>query len=376
MATKQDYYEILGVKKDAGEDEVKKAYRSLAMKYHPDRNTGDEAAAVKFKEAAEAYAVISDPEKRQIYDRYGHAGLSKVGVPDFNNQSIFDVFGDIFSEIFGGGRRRRGPQPGNDLGVEVDIDLLEAARGCRKPISFPRQEMCDACSGSGCKRGSHPSKCRHCNGHGVVLMNQGFFRVQQTCRSCGGRGTIITDPCPNCHSQGRVRVKRNLEVDIPPGAFTGLQWKVSGEGEAGAPGGLRGNLIIQVRVREHPLFQREADHLLCQVPITFSQAALGGEIEVPTLDGPIKQRLQRGIQSGDQVIVTGKGVPNLRTRKPGDLYVHLVVETPRDLTKRQEELLRELAEIDQKNVSPERKSFFEKIREFFKPLEKTEEPKQ
>ena len=314
MTAKRDYYEILGVKKDASEEELKKAYRSLAMKYHPDRNLGDEDASHKFKEAAEAYAVVGDSEKRQIYDRYGHAGLSNVGMPDFNNrQSIFDIFGDMFGDIFGGGRRQRGPQPGSDLGLELEIDLVEAARGCKKPIALPRQETCQDCSGSGCKRGSSPAKCRQCSGTGAVLINQGFFRIQQTCRGCGGRGVVITDPCTTCHGNGRVKVKRELEVEIPPGAFTGLQMQYRGEGEAGAPGAPRGNLIIQIHVREHSLFQREGDHLICQVPITFSQAALGGDIEVPTLDGPVVQKLKRGVQSGDQIIVSGKGIANLRS---------------------------------------------------------------
>ena len=367
MANKPDYYELLGVTRDASEEELKKAYRSLAMKYHPDRNSGDEKAAHKFKEAAEAYAVLGDADKRQIYDRYGHAGLSSVGMPDFNNrQSIFDFVGDIFGEIFGGGRRQ-GSGRGNDLGYELEIDLLEAARGCKKPISIPRHEVCHDCAGSGCKRGSSPSRCRHCNGQGVVLISQGFFRVQQTCRGCGGRGVVITDPCPTCHGSGRVKVKRDLEVSVPAGAFSGLQIQYRGEGEAGDPGAPRGNLIIAIQVHEHPLFQREGDHLLCHVPITFSQAALGGEIEVPTLDGPTLQVLKRGVQSGDQIIVSGKGIPNLRSHRPGDLYVRLEVETPRNLTKRQEELFRELAEIDKKHVSPQCKSFFESIRKFFKP---------
>jgi len=367
MTAKLDYYEVLGVKKDASEEELKKAYRSLAMKHHPDRNAGDEEAAHKFKEAAEAYAVLGDAEKRQLYDHYGHAGLSNAGVPDFNNRdSIFDLFGSIFGDIFGGGQRRRGgPQPGSDLLYELEIDLIEAARGCSKTINIPRQENCGECGGAGCRKGTNPAKCRQCNGHGVVLTNQGFFRIQQTCRGCGGRGAIITDPCQNCHGNGRVRVQRTLDLQIPAGAFDGLQLAVQGEGEAGAPGAPRGNLIIRVHLREHNLFQREGDHLLCQVPITFSQAALGAEIEVPTLDGPVLQKLKHGIQSHDTVVLHGKGMPNLRTGRRGDLVVRLLVETPRKMTERQEELFRELAEIDQKHVSPQRKGFFDKIRDFF-----------
>jgi molecular chaperone DnaJ len=371
MTAKLDYYEVLGVKKDASPEELKKAYRSLAMKHHPDRNSGDEEAALKFKEAAEAYAVLGDAEKRQLYDRYGHAGLSNAGMPDFSNRdSVFDLFGSIFGDIFGGGgQRRRGPQAGNDLLYELEIDLLEAARGCKKTLTIPRQENCGECGGSGCRKGTHPAKCRQCNGHGVVLTNQGFFRIQQTCRGCGGRGAIITDPCTACHGTAKVRVQRTLELQVPAGAFDGVQLAVQGEGEAGAAGAPRGNLIVRIHVREHVLFQREGDHLLCQVPITFSQAALGGDIEVPTLDGPVTQKLKHGVQSHDTVVLHGKGMPNLRSGRRGDLVVRLLIETPRHLNKRQEELFRELAELEKKHVSPQRKSFFEKFRDFFSPTQ-------
>lgn len=371
MSTKRDFYEVLGCKKEASEDELKKAYRAMALKYHPDRNSGDEQAAVYFKEAAEAYAVLSDPQKRHLYDRYGHAGLQGTSMPDFGDRdSVFDIFGDIFGEIFGGGGgggRRRGPQAGRDLGYELEIDLLEAARGTKKNITIPRQETCSDCGGSGSKKGTRPAQCRQCKGQGAVLLNQGFFRIQQTCRGCGGRGEIITDPCAGCHGKGRVKVRRTLDIEIPAGAYNGMQMAYRGEGEAGAAGAPRGDLIIQIRLREHALFKREGDHLFCQVPITFSQAALGGDIEVPTLDGPIPQTLKRGIQSGEAMVVSGKGLPNLRTGKRGDLVVQVILETPRTISKRQEELFRELAEIDQRDVSPQRKSFFEKIREFFAP---------
>jgi molecular chaperone DnaJ len=378
--TKRDYYEVLSVSKSATAEEIKKAYRKLAMQYHPDRNHGDEEAAQKFKEATEAYDVLSDTQKRERYDRYGHAGLEGMHMHDFSNtDSIFDVFGDLFSDLFGGGGggRRRGPRPGRDIGVAMQIDLVEAARGCKKTITFPREENCDECAGSGMRAGSKPANCKHCNGHGVVLLSQGFFRVQQTCRACGGSGSIITDPCARCHGKGRLRVERSVDINVPAGAFTGVQLAARGEGEAGQPGAPRGDLICEIHVREHPLFQRDGDDLICQVPITFSQAALGGSIEVPTLDGPIEHNLKRGLQPGDAFRITGQGMPSLRHKRKGDLVVVVNVETPRNLTKRQEELFRELAEIDQKHVSPQRKSFFDKIREFFtgttEETDKTEE---
>lgn len=365
MTTKRCFYEVLGVQKGATEEELKKAYRTLAMKYHPDRNVGDEEAAARFKEASEAYAVLTDPEKRAVYDRYGHAGLNGLGMPDFGSRdSIFDMFGDLFSDFFGG-RRQRGPQPGDDLGYRLEIDLFEAAKGCKKTLSFPRKETCPECSGSGCKKGTRTAQCRHCRGQGFVMMRQGFFSIQQTCRGCGGTGVVITDPCSHCQGRGRVSAKRTLEVTVPAGAYTGFRFACRGEGEAGQPGAPRGDLIIEVQVREHELFRREGDHLICQVPVTFSQAALGAEIEVPTLDGPVKHTITRGIQSGEVLRIPGKGMPSLRTGRPGDLLVVVNVETPKNLTKRQEELFRELAELDKKHVSPERKSFFEKLKGLF-----------
>jgi len=374
MAQQRCFYETLSVERTASAEEIKKAYRSLAMKYHPDRNAGDDEAAHKFKEVAEAYAVLSDTEKRQVYDRYGHAGLSGMGMPDMSSaESVQDIFGELFGGIFGGGgRRRRGPRSGNSLHLVLDITLAEAARGVTKTVTVPRKETCPDCSGSGAKPGTRTSQCKQCNGQGVVLTNQGFFRVQQTCRACSGSGAVITDPCATCHGGGRVSIKRTIDIRVPPGVGTGMQDEYRGEGEAGEPGAPRGDLIVEFRIREHPLFKRDGDHLVCQVPITFSQAALGGEIEVPTLEGPATHNLQRGVQSGEAVRISGKGMPNIRSGKRGDLYVVVVVETPRNLTRRQEELLRELAEIEKKHVSAERKSFFEKIREFFSPKEASE----
>jgi molecular chaperone DnaJ len=373
---KRDYYEILGITQEASAEEIKQAYRKLAMRYHPDRNAGDTDAEIKFKEAAEAYEVLSDTHKRQRYDRYGHAGLDEMSLTDFSARSPFDLFGDIFSDLFGGGRRS-GPQPGRDLLYDVELDLAEAAHGVRKAFTIPREENCSDCSGSGARRGTQPATCRHCGGRGVVLNSLGgFIRVQQTCRGCGGRGVIITDPCSTCHGRGRVEARRTIEVNIPPGVDTGMRIPLRGEGEAGDRSAPRGDLYVQINVREHALFRRERDNLICQVPITFSQAALGGPIEVPTLDGPLTHNLKGGIQSHDVVRIPGKGISNVRSGRRGDLLVVVVVETPKNLTKRQEELLRELAEIEKKHVSPQRKSFFEKLKGLFSSTPREDTQKQ
>jgi molecular chaperone DnaJ len=370
--SKRDYYEVLGVVKGAGADEIKKAYRKLAMQYHPDRNAGDEEAAFKFKEASEAYAVLSDPDKRDRYDRYGHAGLEGMAMPDFGEGSLFDVFGDILGGLFGGGggarRRQHGPQPGEDLLYALELDLKEAYTGCKKTISIPREENCPDCRGSGARPGTQPVRCRHCDGRGAVLRSQGFFRIQQTCPGCGGRGFVIPELCANCRGQGHVTIRRTLEVEVPAGVDNGRRQipPLRGEGGAGEPGAARGDLYFEVRIREHALFKRDGDHLVVpEVPITISQAALGGKIQVPTLDGPIEHELPRGVQSGDVFEIPGKGMPNLRSGRRGSLLFRAIVETPTHLTKRQEELLRELAEIDRKSVSPRRKSFFERIRSLF-----------
>jgi molecular chaperone DnaJ len=366
MAVKRDYYEVLGVRREADEEEIKRAYRRLAMEHHPDRNVGNPEAEEKFKEAAEAYEILRDPSKRQSYDRYGHAGLEGMNVPHFNNaQSVFDLFGDLFGDMFGTRGGRRGPQAGRDLQIAIDVELVEAARGVTKTITVPREELCGDCGGSGARKGTQPAPCKRCQGRGVVIQSQGFFRMQQTCRGCGGSGYVITDPCSGCHGNGRVVARRTLDVAVPPGVDTGTRIRLGGEGEAGDRGAPRGDLYCLLRVRDHPLFQRDGANLICQVPVAFSQAALGGDIDVPSLDGAIKHHLKRGVQSGELIRIAGKGMPNLRGGRPGDLLVAVMVETPRHLTKRQEELFRELAELDQKHVSPERKSFLEKLRHFF-----------
>jgi molecular chaperone DnaJ len=368
--SKRDYYEVLGVAKNAAEEEIKKAYRGLAMKYHPDRNPGDDEAAHKFKEAAEAYAVLSDMEKRQIYDRYGHEGLSGVAMPDFGNiDSIFQGLGDIFGGLFGGGGRR-GPHGGNHLLCRVQIELIEAFRGCKRSIDVPRHELCSECGGSGAKRGSKPARCRQCNGRGATEVRMGPFQMRTQCNACGGAGSVITDPCRQCRGRGLVKVTRTIELTIPPGIDNGERVTLRGEGEAGDPGGQPGNLICEIHVREHSMFQREGENLICPVPITVSQAALGAEIEVPSLDGPFTHAIRPGVQSGDVLRIASKGMPIRGSGgRRGDLRVVVIVETPKNLSKRQEELFRELAELDQKIVSPQRKSFFEKLRGLFSGAE-------
>jgi len=366
MAAKRDLYEVLGLTRDADEETLKRAYRKLAMQYHPDRNPGDEEAAKRFKEAAEAFEILRDPQKRARYDRYGHAGLEGMASHNFRDaESIFDVFGDLFGDVFGG-RRRRGPRPGNDLQLTLEIDLVEAYTGVRRDLKIPRAERCHTCSGTGARPGSQPRVCSRCNGQGVLLHGQGFFRIQQTCGACQGQGTVIIDRCLDCGGQGSITVERELSLQIPPGIDDGMTIRLQGEGEAGDPGAPPGDLHCIIRVRPHRLFVRQGLDLHCEVPITFSQAALGGPLEVPTLEGKYTTvTLQRGTQTGEEIRVPGKGMPHVRGGRTGDLVVHLRVVTPRNLSRRQEELLRELAEIDKTNIAPERKGWLDRVVEFF-----------
>jgi len=369
MATKRDFYEVLGVKRDASPEEIKKAYRQLALKNHPDKNPGDAEAERRFKEGAEAYEVLSDQAKRQRYDRYGHAGLEGAGVHDFRNaEDIMSVFGDIiggglFGDLFG--QRRRGPRAGQDLLMKLEIELQEAARGTTKSIDINRHEYCNECNGSGARKGTVATTCNYCGGQGQVVQARGFFQVATTCPSCGGEGVRVTDPCPSCRGSGRVAASVNLKVDVPPGVESGMWLQVRGQGEPGDPGAPRGNLRIQIMVRKHTFFERNRNDLFCQVPISFSQAALGAEIEVPTLEGTDRLHVPKGTQSGDVLRLKGRGMPDIGGRGRGDELVEVIVETPRVLSARQEELLRSLAELDHEDVSPKRKSFFEKLRDYF-----------
>ncbi|TVP91144.1 MAG: molecular chaperone DnaJ [Pseudomonadaceae bacterium] len=373
---KRDFYEVLGVDRGASDAELKKAYRRLAMKYHPDRNPDDAEAIEKFKEANEAYEVLTDGNKRAAYDQYGHAGVDPNmgggqgggfgGGGDFS-----DIFGDVFGDIFGGGGRGRGRssvQRGSDLRYTLELDLEQAVRGDEVTIRIPTLEECETCDGSGAKKGSSPVTCTTCGGIGQVRMQQGFFSVQQTCPRCHGTGKMITDPCTDCHGQGRKEKQQTLSVKIPAGVDTGDRIRVSGKGEAGLNGGPPGDLYVVVSVREHKIFQRDGKNLFCEVPISITDAALGGELEVPTLDGRVKLKIPAGSQTDKLFRMRGKGVTPVRGGATGDLLCRVVVETPVNLTKRQRELLEELRETLQEEgskQSPRANSWFEGVKKFF-----------
>src|SRR5690606_2732154 len=368
---KRDYYEILGVSKDVSAADLKKAYRRVAMKYHPDRNPDDPAAEEKFKEANEAYEVLSDEQKRAAYDQYGHAGVdSQAGMGGAGGGfgSFSDIFGDVFGDIFGGGggRGRGGPSRGSDLRYTLELSLEEAVKGSSVQIKVPTLVSCKTCSGSGAKAGSKPVTCTTCGGHGQVRMQQGFFSVQQTCPSCRGRGTIIADPCTACRGQGRVEETKTLSVKEPAGVDTGDRIRLSGEGEAGMDGGPPGDLYVQVSVRKLEIFQRDGSDLYCEVPIDFVDAALGGEVEVPTLDGRVKLKVPPETQTGKLFKLRGKGVKPVRGGGVGDLLCRVVVETPVNLTGKQKELLKEFqATMKGGKYSPKQSSWFDGVKKFF-----------
>ena len=377
MASKRDYYEVLGVARGASQDEIKKAYRKLAIANHPDRNPGDAEAVVRFKEAAEAFEILSDPDKRARYDRYGHAGVSGAGGSPFTDVGdIFEAFGDLFEGfgLGGGGRSRQGRRArrGAHLRTSVRIELLDAAKGCTREIELDRRETCGTCNGSGSKPGTKPQKCDYCGGAGQVVQSQGFFRIQTTCPACRGAGEVIRDPCADCRGSGRVSKPVRLEVKIPPGVDNGMQLRVPGEGEPGELGGPRGDLYVDIHVKDHPLFEREGTNLTCDVPITFAQAALGATLEVPTLDGRHELEIKAGTQPDEVFRLKGSGMPDPHGGRRGDLFVRVQVEVPKKLSERQEELIRELAEIEQADVSPHRTSFFEKLKEYFSPSDENE----
>lgn len=371
--SKRDYYEVLGVEKAADEKEIKKAYRRVAMKYHPDRNPDDPDADDKFKEATEAYDVLMNAEKRAAYDRFGHSGVDpNMGAGGFGagGGSFSDIFGDVFGDIFGGGggRGRGGPQRGSDLRYTLDISLEDAVKGTTVEIKVPTLATCEECDGSGARKGSSPVDCTTCGGIGQVRMQQGFFQVQQTCPTCRGRGKMISDPCGKCHGQGRVEKRKTLSVKVPPGVDTGDRIRLSGEGEAGPDGGPPGDLFVQMSVRQHPIFERDGKNLYCEVPITFVAAALGGELEVPTLDGRVKLKIPAETQTGKLFRLRGKGVKPVRGGAVGDLLCRAVVETPVNLNKKQKDLLREFQEsLGQGGdaQSPRQTSWFEGVKTFF-----------
>jgi len=386
---KRDYYAVLEVARDAGGDDIKRSYRKLALKFHPDRNPDNPEAERNFKEAAEAYEVLSNPEKRKIYDQFGHSGLDGAGAGPrgFNNmEDIFSAFSDIFGgggggrggagrggspfdDLFGFGRDRRSgagrAERGASLKCEISLSLDDVTKGIEKTIELRRNELCETCKGSGAKPGTTPSACATCDGVGQVQRSQGFFAIRQTCPACHGEGTRIDKPCGDCRGSGRSAVKREITVRIPAGVHDGTQLRVSGEGEPGRHGGPRGDLYCFVRVKPHPIFRREDDDLVCEMPISFTQAALGAEVEVPTLKGRSQLKIPRGTQSHKVFRLRGLGLPNVYGHGRGDLMVRVVIETPARLTEKQSQLLREFAETEELQVSPERKSFMDKVKDLF-----------
>lgn len=372
---KRDYYEILGVDRDASEKDIKKAYRRLAMKYHPDRNPDDVDADAKFKEASEAAEVLTSGEKRQSYDQFGHAAFEGGGGGGGfggGNGNFGSVFEDIFGDVFSGGGRGGGRQVqrGSDLKYILDLDLEEAVRGTNPKITIPALVECMECLGSGAKKGSSPINCVQCAGAGQVTVRQGFFSIQQTCPRCRGRGKMISDPCPPCRGQGRVEESKTLSVKVPPGVDTGDRIRLAGQGEAGANGGPAGDLYVQMNVRDHKIFTREDEHLYCEVPISFVDAALGGELEVPTLDGRVNLKIPSETQTGKLFRLRGKGVnvTQIRGGSIGDLYCRVAVETPVGLSKQQKELLREFAGHAEQKQSPKQASWVDNVKGFFDSL--------
>ncbi|WP_394388460.1 molecular chaperone DnaJ [Shewanella woodyi] len=375
--SKRDYYEVLSVGRDASEREIKKAYKRLAMKFHPDRNPGDKAAEASFKEVKEAYEILTDSDKKAAYDQFGHAGVdpNRGGGGFGGNADFGDVFGDVFGDIFGGGRRGGGQRQaarGSDLRYNLELSLEEAVKGLTKELRIPTLAHCDTCDGSGAKKGTSPTTCGTCHGQGQVQMRQGFFAVQQACPTCHGRGKIIKDPCNSCHGEGRVEKSKTLSVKIPAGVDNGDRIRLSGEGEAGEFGAPPGDLYVQVSVREHAIFVRDGNNLYCEVPISFGKAALGGEIEVPTLDGKVNLKIPAETQTGRMFRMRGKGVKSVRSHAVGDLLCKVVMETPVKLNERQKELLREfdetLAGSSSKKHSPKAEGFFDGVKKFFQDL--------
>jgi len=378
--SKRDFYEILGVNRDASDDEIKKAYRKLAMKYHPDRNPDNPGAEEKFKEAKEAYEILSDSQKRAAYDQYGHAGVDpQSGMGGFGGGGgagmggFADAFGGIFDEIFGGragggGGGRSNIYRGADLRYNLEITLEQAAHGTETKIRIPTMEECDSCHGSGAKAGTQPKTCPTCGGSGQVRLQQGFFSIQQTCHKCHGTGRFIADPCTSCGGAGRIKQHKTLAVKIPAGVDEGDRIRLAGEGEHGVNGGPPGDLYVQIHLKQHAVFQRDHNDLHCEMPISFTTAALGGEIEIPTLDGAAAIKIPPETQSGRVFRLRGKGIKGVRSHTHGDLLCHVVVETPVNLTDRQKELLRELEESSRDTGhkhNPRAKSWMDKVREFF-----------
>jgi molecular chaperone DnaJ len=371
MIDQRCYYEVLGVERTATSAQITESYRKLAIRFHPDKNPGDQEAAARFKEAARAYEVLSDADMRSRYDRFGHAGVQGGQRHEFNDISdIFEAFGDlfgggIFGEAFGGRRRASRGRKGRDVFTSARLSLLEAARGTTQSVSFTRHEVCGTCDGSGAKKGTQPQPCEYCKGHGQVIQSAGVFRLQTTCPACRGAGSVIREKCAACGGEGVTEEHVERRVTIPAGVDRDVRVRLAGEGEPGVNGGAPGDCFCVIEIEEHPLLQRDGRDLHCEVPITFSQAALGATVEVPTLDGPKPLQIARGTQAGDVIRVRGQGMPEVRGRGIGDLHVHVHVEVPKTLSTKAEQLLRELAAEEQKAVSPKRSSFFSRLAEYF-----------
>jgi len=372
MAARRDYYEVLGVDRNATEAQVSEAYRKLALKFHPDRNPGDDGAVAQFKEAAEAFEVLGHAAKRARYDHYGHAGLEGGGAPHFHDISdIFSAFGDIFGEglfgdLFGGGQRRGArAHQGADIRCDVELDLSEAAHGTSKVVRIMRHAACETCGGSGAKSGTRPEPCRYCGGHGRVVQSTGIFSVQTTCPSCHGAGQVIHNPCGDCRGSGFVKKKVTRKVDVPAGVDNRTRLRLQGEGEPSPNGGPSGDCYCFIHIAEHPLFQRRGQDLICEIPIGYSQAALGATVEAPTLDGPEELEIPAGTQNGEVFSLRGHGMPDLKHRGRGNLLVRVGVEVHKPLSPEHEAALRQLAEIENIHVSQTKKSFFKKLKELF-----------
>jgi molecular chaperone DnaJ len=370
---KRDYYEVLGVQRGASDQEIKSAYRKLALQFHPDRNPNNPDSEEKFKEASEAYAVLADADKRGIYDRFGHAGVNGGAAGGGFDATVFqdfsDIFGDFFgfSDIFGGGgsRRRSRAQRGADLREDITIEFEEAAFGTETKVTYRKHENCDSCGGTGSANSKAPASCRTCGGRGQVRYQQGFFSIARTCPACQGAGSVISDPCPKCRGEGRVIQQKTIDAKIPAGVEDGTRIRFSGVGEAGIQGGPPGDLYVVLHVKEHPFFERQGNDLYCVVPISFTQAALGAELHVPTLESEHTLKVPEGTQSGSVLKIRGKGVPVLNGHGKGDLFVEVRIQTPGKLTKRQRELLQELQTLTQVENKPERRSILGKVKDMF-----------
>jgi molecular chaperone DnaJ len=372
MAAQRDYYEVLGVARTANDGEIAGAYRRLAIKYHPDKNPGDQEAIDRFKEAAEAFEVLNDRDKRSRYDRFGHAGLNGGGfhAHHFSDvEDIFSAFGDIFGDLFGGGRSR--PRKGRDVRCDVTLTLHEAAAGCTKSVEFHRHETCEECQGSGAAKGSRREVCGYCRGQGRVIQSAGIVRMQTTCPACHGEGSTVKNPCGSCRGTGQKLKNVVTEVQIPAGVDDEMRVRIAGQGEPSPNGGPPGDCYCFISVLAHPLFERDGQHLVCRVPITYAQAALGTSLEVPTLEGRGELTVPAGTQSGQVFRMGGKGMPDPRRRGLGDLLVQVVIEVPKKLSKEEQTLLRDLAELEHKHVAPERKGFFDKLKDYFTAEEET-----